>query len=134
MLTRKYSKCKDKSVCLGVVASRHPRRGALYSANSLPSHPKPHRILSFAHAHPLSPLESYRFENMGEGLRPSNLPTCALRFELSPLYSHSSALFCTQQKLNFLLFKRFRTLREKTAQRGIPPQFTSGIKNEPSQR
>src|SRR6266480_224272 len=76
MLTRKYSKCKDKSVCLGVVASRHPRRGALYSANSLPSHPKPHRILSFAHAHPLSPLESYRFENMGEGasaFKPANL-------------------------------------------------------------
>src|SRR5437016_1554912 len=28
-------------------------------------------------------------------LQPSNLPTGALRFELSPLYSHSSALFCT---------------------------------------
>ena len=50
-----------------MIASRYPRRGALYSANSLPPYAKPHRIISFADAHPLSPLESYLFENMGEG-------------------------------------------------------------------
>src|SRR6266550_2388779 len=46
--------------------------------------------------HPLSPFESYRFENTGRGASSAfNPPTCALRSELSPLHSHSSALFCT---------------------------------------
>jgi hypothetical protein len=34
--------------------------------------------------------------------------------ELSPLCSNSSELFCTQQKLNSLVFKQFRTLSPKT--------------------
>ena len=33
---------------------------------------------------------------------------------LSPVFSHSCALFCTQQALNSLVFNRFRTLCNKT--------------------
>jgi len=43
---------------------------------------------------------------------------------LSPLFSHSCALFCTPQKLNSFIFKRFRTLRQKTQ----PPGVGKGVR------
>ena len=60
----------------------------------------------------------------GEGLRPfdvwtfrpSDVPTCfrAIHYPLSfQTLAHSFALFCTHQKLNSFLFKRFHTLCEK---------------------
>lgn len=104
------------------IISRHSRRGALYSANSLPSYPKPHRIISFR-------------EHRGGHLQPSNLPTCALRSELSPLDSHPSALFCTfLDPAKIQLFMRFHILRQRTAQRGIPLAIRHRDQNEPSQR
>ena len=44
------------------------------------------------------------------------------------ILAHSFALFCTHQKLNPFLFIRFHTLRQKTAQRGVPPRFSTRIK------
>src|SRR6267143_4501531 len=41
---------------------------------------------------------------------------------------HSFALFCTHQKLNSFLFKRFRTPRQKTARGGVPLRFFSRTK------
>src|SRR5437762_957237 len=74
--------------------------------------------------HPLSPVESYRFENTGRGASSAfNPPTCALRSELSPLYSHSSALFCTflrPTKTQLFSFHTIPHSASKTAQRGIP--------------
>jgi hypothetical protein len=49
--------------------------------------------------------------------RRSNVQTLQRFLNLSPLFhtlGHSFALFCTPQKLNSFLFKRFRTLRQKT--------------------
>src|ERR1700687_1076983 len=43
------------------------------------------------------------------------------------ILAHSFALFCTHQKLNSFLFKRFRTLRRKTAQGGVPLRLFSRI-------
>src|SRR5260370_29316718 len=37
------------------------------------------------------------------------------------ILAHSSALFCTQQKLNSFHFKRFRTLCQKPPALGVPP-------------
>src|SRR6267143_1326100 len=44
---------------------------------------------------------------------------------------YSFALSRTHQRINSFLFRRFRTLRQKTAQRGIPPIHLEG-QNEPS--
>jgi len=66
-------------------------------------------------------------------LQPSNAPLASRmglrdvpafkRFlDVSPFFSHSSALFCTflrQRKLNFLLFKQFYTLYPKTSGGGV---------------
>jgi len=41
---------------------------------------------------------------------------------------HSFALFCTHQKLNSFLFKRFRTVRRKTARGGVFPPMPTRIK------
>ena len=49
-------------------------------------------------------------------------------FELSPVLSGYCALFCTQQKLNSLVFKRFRTLCTKTGRWGNGS--SSGISKE----
>jgi hypothetical protein len=46
--------------------------------------------------------------------RRSNVQKLQRFLNLSPLFSYSCALFCTPQKLNSFIFKRFRTLRQKT--------------------
>ena len=51
------------------------------------------------------------------------LPLFPIHYPLSPLFSYSAhyfALFCTQAKLNSFLFKRFRTLCQKTPGGGVP--------------
>src|SRR6266851_8810584 len=52
---------------------------------------------------------------------------------LSPFFSHSSTLFCTQQKLNSFVFNRFRTLCEKHPGWGypLPVWQTAGESPEP---
>ena len=65
--------------------------------------------------------------------RPSS-PRLPISYPLSPLYSHFSVLFCTflhSSKNQLFFFRRFRTLLQKTAQRGIPPIHLEG-QNEPS--
>ena len=133
-----------------MIVSPHPRRGRPYSANSLFPHLKSHRIISFADPHPLTLLESYRFKNIagallpsraprfaGEGAssNPSNIPACqrllAYLFYFHTL-AHSFARFCTHQKLNPFLFKRFRTLCEKAPGVGVPLRFSTRIKMNPA--
>ena len=43
--------------------------------------------------------------------------------ELSPFFSDSCALFCTLQKINSFVFKRFRTLSQKPPGVGVLPTF-----------
>jgi hypothetical protein len=43
--------------------------------------------------------------------------------ELSPFFSDSCALFCTLQKINSFVFKRFRTLSQKPPGVGVPQTF-----------
>ena len=43
--------------------------------------------------------------------------------ELSPFFSNSCALFCTLQKINSFVFKRFCTLSQKPPGVGVPPTF-----------
>ena len=78
-----------------MIVSRHPRRGVLYSASSLPPYLKSHRIISSADPHPLNLLESYRFRNIGGRLhvQPFRPQTRQRHFCLSPFFSYSSALF-----------------------------------------
>ena len=52
---------------------------------------------------------------------PLNLAT---RFDLSPFFSNSCALFCTYQELNSFVFMPFRTLCKKPPGVGVPPSFT----------
>jgi hypothetical protein len=58
----------------------------------------------------------------------TDLWTFQRAFELSPVLSGYCALFCTQQKLNSLVFKRFRTLCTKTG--GWGNGSSSGISKE----
>ena len=55
--------------------------------------------------------------------RRSDLHTFPRVSDLSPFFSHSCALFCTQQKLNPFIFNRFRTLCRKLPGVGGPPCF-----------
>jgi hypothetical protein len=48
------------------------------------------------------------------------------------ILAYSLALFCTHQKLNPFVFMRFHTLRQKSAQRGIPPAIRRRDQNDPS--
>jgi hypothetical protein len=67
----------------------------------------------------LTPLECALTKNRGVApsseisLLPSGFQTFRRISDLSPVFSHSCALFCAQQKLNSFLFKRFRTLCQK---------------------
>src|SRR6266478_5190274 len=66
----------------------------------------------------------------GSAPRPSS-PRLPISYPLSPLYSHSSALFCTflhASKTQLSSFQRFRTLRRKTARRGVFPPMPTRIK------
>jgi len=83
--------------------------------------------------HPLSPVESYRFENTGRGASSAfNPPTCALRSELSPLYSHSSALFCTFLRPTKTQLFSFHTIPHSASKNraawDTPRNFATGIK------
>src|SRR6266704_814500 len=51
--------------------------------------------------------------NTPSSLAQSPTPSPTPYFDLSPLFSQPCALFCTHQKLNPLVFNRFRTLCEK---------------------
>src|SRR6266851_3299707 len=109
-----------------VIYRPHPRRSPLSRRSfHLSSH-----LSLFTVAHPLSVQQltkcssrnSFVFKTIhfdGGGV----YSTCRLfkRFDLLPSYplsyqtlAHSLALFCTLQKFNSFLFKRFRTLRQKT--------------------
>src|SRR6266436_5885610 len=53
-----------------VIVRRHILRFPFLPAIPLPFHPPPsksHQIISFADPHPLTPLQSYRSKNRGEG-------------------------------------------------------------------
>ena len=66
----------------------------------------------------------------GSAPRPSS-PRLPISYPLSPLYSHSSALFCTflhASKTQLSSFQRFRTVRRKTARRGVFPPMPTRIK------
>ena len=52
--------------------------------------------------------------------RSSVFPSYPLFFQI---LAHSSALFCTQAKLNSFIFNRFRTLCRKPPGVGVPPCF-----------
>src|SRR6266571_2905213 len=68
----------------------------------------------------LSPLAATLTKNRGVGahpLRNQPLATRCSRMDSSPFFSHSCALFCAHQKLNPFIFKRFRTLCQKS--RGV---------------
>src|SRR5258708_35592421 len=87
--------------------------------------------------YPLSPLVSCTYMepifqpfcfqvhawNGGVPPRRSDLHTFPRVFDLSPFFSHSCALFCTQQKLNPFIFNRFRTLCRKPPGVGVSPCF-----------
>ena len=51
--------------------------------------------------------------NTPSSLAQSPTPSPTPYFDLSPLFSQPCGLFCTHQKLNPLVFNRFRTLCEK---------------------
>ena len=60
----------------------------------------------------------------------AEIPIRSGRFDVFPIYplffhihAHSFALFCTLQKLNSFLFKRFRTLCQKYRGWGYPPSL-----------
>jgi hypothetical protein len=56
--------------------------------------------------------------------RPSDLPTCFLPIPLCfQTLPHSFALFCTRAKLNSFLFRRLRTLSQKTLGSGYSSRF-----------
>jgi len=61
------------------------------------------------------------------------------RFHVFPSYpfsfqivAHSLALFCTLAKLNSIVFKRFRTLRQKTKRRIPPPSLFQESESVPA--
>src|SRR5580693_617451 len=54
-----------------------PRPPVILSPAFFPRFPKSCQIISFADPHPLTPLESYRFKNRGEGLSLSLNPVPA---------------------------------------------------------
>jgi hypothetical protein len=82
-------------------------------------------LLSCTYVEPI--LQPFCFQvhawNGGVPLRRSDLHTFLRVSDLSPFFSHSCALFCTQQKLNPFIFNRFRTLCRKPPGVGVPPCF-----------
>ncbi len=66
--------------------------------------PKPAFITPVFATHPSPPPGGAYSQR--SSIQPLSVPTL---FDLSPFFSHSCALFCTYQKLNPFVFKRFRT-------------------------
>src|SRR6266581_9405804 len=94
-----------------------PRPAVLPTPTSS-SHLSP--LLSRQQLPPLTPLAATLTKNRGVGahpLRNQPLATRCSRMDSSPFFSHSCALFCAHQKLNPFIFKRFRTLCQKS--RGV---------------
>ncbi len=76
--------------------------------------PISHGINLFADPHPLNPVPSIFYKNMG-GLFPTfdyHLFPITYPLSAQPL-AHSFVLFCIYQKLNLFVFNRLRTLCEK---------------------
>ena len=122
-----------------MIVSRHSRPSVPYPTSPLRHFPpSPLSSNSFpltllADPHPLNPVVSIFYKNIGgRGYVPCfqppkapfasrmnlrDLPTCK-RVLIYPLFfhnlAHSFALFCIHQNLNSFVFKRFRTLRQKT--------------------
>jgi hypothetical protein len=120
-----------------VFAKLQPRR-SLDSSSSLTSipclrSPNSHGIISFADPHPITPTESYRYKNIGgRGHLPLSDPYHLFRttYPLSfHILAHSFALFCTHEELNSFVFKRFRTLRQKTDRRGVAGPALTPLSN-----
>ncbi len=121
-----------------VNSRRHPRRASRHH-QPLPKWRFPSPFFSspsalFQVPYPASPLFATLTKTAGciPTLPNSELPphfSCSVSPALSPHLvsfhdlAHSVALFCTQKKLNSFLFKRFRTLRQKTQLPGVgvPP-------------
>src|SRR5216683_1983878 len=65
---------------------------------------------------------------------PYSIPTTHLKFFLFTLLRtllHIFAFFCTHQKLNSLVFNRFRTLCEKPPGMGYPPSALPEVADKP---
>jgi hypothetical protein len=72
---------------------------------------------SFADPHPLNSVVSYRYKNIGRACYPLPAPPLATHhspLHSSPFFSYFCALFCTCSSLNSFVFKRFRTLCQKS--------------------
>ena len=95
----------------------------------------PHNL--FADPHPLNPIASIFYKKGGgRGLPdvqieappalwsgdPHRVGTFQCVSELSPFFSNHCALFCTREKLNSFVFKRFRTLCKKPPGVGVGGQ------------
>ena len=130
-----------------VVVSRQSDRSAPCSPLPATSH-----VTKFPVVHPLSiqqvtkcfscnsfVLKTIHFDGGGCIPRVALPPTTVIPTTAYPPFSipyplcihilpHSFALFCTHQKLNSFLFKRFRTPRQKTARGGVPLRFFSRTK------
>src|SRR5712664_1583412 len=113
--------------------SRHGRDVRTFGPSDLPTFP-----FWNSPPYPLSPLVSCTYMEPilqpscfqvhawnGGGVPPrrSDLHTFPRVSDLSPFFSNSCALFCTQQKLNPFIFNRFRTLCRKPPGVGVPPCF-----------
>src|SRR6266581_1251313 len=97
----------------------HPLNTAHFLPSPLPSLPPiPCPLFSnpcICHTSESPPGGAY---SQRSSLQPLSVPTL---FDLSPFFSHSCALFCTYQKLNPFVFKRFRTPCKK------PPGGGEGV-------
>jgi len=86
--------------------------------------------LCFPHLQDRDARNSFRicfYANCRVSLRSPDLstflpPNLATRFDLSPFFSNSCALFCTHEKLNHFVFSQFRTLCQKPPRVGVPPR------------
>jgi hypothetical protein len=67
----------------------------------------------FRTAHPAKDAHPERVRHGGRVEGFFSVVFSLLQFPLLPFVSHSSALFCAQQKLNSFIFRRFRTLSQK---------------------
>src|SRR5712692_8735477 len=73
---------------------------------------------AFTNCDARNPFRFRIYENTGVSVGSLNSPTLkpsdrSMCFYLSPFFSHSSTLFCAQQKVNSFVFMQFRTLSEK---------------------
>src|SRR5713101_8046147 len=136
-----------------VIVSRHSRRTprslcpGSYSHSG--SHPSPitKKIASFlscTYVEPILQPFCFHIHACNGGVYPppqhSDVQTCRC-FNVSPTYplsfqilAHSFALFCTQQKFNSFLFKRFRTLCEKHPGVGVGTSEGTADKTRPERR